>query len=724
MKTYALFFVLLVAATAGAAPLSVGGSYPTAASLIPGRNTCGSVTVQDNLTTVTHTPGAHTLSMTHAGISYDGTVDDSGNFLTSPRALTAGGAQYTITIDGAFTASAMSATVTLDVRQNNTTCSYAVRWQATKQGTPNSIPGEPRDGRALVVGHYAGTGADGSTNGPAASATFSFPIGLALDRSGNLVVAEGDFIVRRISRAGAVSTVAGAAGVPGYRDGSASEARFGGLHGIKVDSRGNIFVTDNPNHAVRKITPDGTVSTFVGNGTPGTADGTGTAARLNFPHDLAIDAADNLYVADVANHTIRKITPAGVMTTLAGRAGQRGNTDGRGSAALFEFPSSLAVDAGGNVWVGGNSVIRRIAPDGTVTTVAGAAGVQGTADGEALSARFNGGPEGLAFAPSGDLYISGATTIRRLDTSGRVTTVAGMTGRNGDVEGTGAAARVSLVLGMVVNSESRLFIADASTNRVLAAIPDNLTCSGSPTQLCLNANRFSVTLHARDQRSNNEGDGLPHKVNPIFGYFSIPALTGNDANPEVFVKVLDGRPVNGSFWVFYGGLTDLDYTLSVLDTVTGLSVPFVHEPGSKCGDFDIGSLPAPPGAASDDTTPKIAAAVSCAPDSLCLLNGRFRVTLHARDQRSGNEGGGVPLAGTSDIFGYFSLPALTGDANNAEVFLKILDGRTINGKFWVFYGGLTDLEYTITVVDNETGARVTFAHAPGSKCGDFNTSAF
>ena len=137
---------------------------------------------------------------------------------------------------------------------------------------------------------------------------------------------------------------------------------------------------------------------------------------------------------------------------------------------------------------------------------------------------------------------------------------------------------------------------------------------------------------------------------------------------------------------------------------------------SKCGDFETGSLPAP--------SSFVASATSCQSDSLCLLSSRFRVTLHARDQRSGREGDGVPLAGTSDLFGYFSLPSLTGDANNAEVFLKILDGRTINGKFWVFYGGLTDLEYTITVTDTETNAVVRFTHAPGSKCGDFNTSAF
>lgn len=576
---------------------------------------------------------------------------------------------------------------------------------------------------ALLVRHYAGTGVDGWLDGPARDARFSFPVGITMDRRGDLYIADGDFVVRKISRAGIVSTVAGSAGAAGYHDGTPSQARFGGLHGIATDSHGNIFVVDNPNHAVRKIASDRTVTTFAGNGTPGSNDGTGSAGRLNFPHGLAIDAQDNLYVADVANHIIRKITPDGVMTTLAGRAGVRGNSDGRGSAALFEFPSSIAVDATGNVWVGGNGLIRRIAPDATVTTVAGAAGVDGDADGVGSAARFQ-GPEGLAFSPSGDLYIASGNTIRVMDATAVVTTVAGMPGVPGDVEGKSADARLSFPLGMVVGLDSRLFFADAMNNRISAAIPDNLTCTNMTTQLCLNGNRFSVMLHARDQRSGNEGDGLPHKVNSIFGYFSLPALTGNDQNPEVFVKVVDGRPVNGSFWVFYGGLTDLDYTLTVLDTVTGLGVPFVHDPGSKCGDFDTGSLPAPSSASPQQQSASINSSATCAADALCLLENRFRVTLHARDQRSNHEGDGVPLAGSSDLFGYFSLPALTGDTNNAEVFLKIVDGRGVNGKFWVFYGGLTDLEYTITVTDTGTNNTVSFFHPPGSKCGDFNTSAF
>src|SRR5205823_3212874 len=144
--------------------------------------------------------------------------------------------------------------------------------------------------------------------------------------------------------------------------------------------------------------------------------------------------SDNLYVADVANQTVRKITPAGVMSTFAGRAGVRGNSDGRGSAALFEFPSAMATDAAGNVWVGGNGTVRRIAPDGTVTTMAGAAGVSASIDGAGLAARFLGGPEGLAFAPNGDLYIVDGATIRKMDTNRRVTTVAGMPARDGDVE--------------------------------------------------------------------------------------------------------------------------------------------------------------------------------------------------------------------------------------------------------------------------------------------------
>lgn len=690
---------------AQAQPLSVGGTYPTHAVLIAGSNTCGAVTVQDNVTTVTHSAGLHTLSLTHAGTTYDATIDDNGVFLTSLKTLNAGGAQFRIVVDGQFSATGLTATVAIQ-QTAPTSCSYMVSWTGTKQGASNTIPGTPRDGRSLLVRHFAGTGASASADGPATAAAFSFPIGITLDRKGSLFIADGDFAIRKITPGGIVSTIAGAPGIAGFRDSASGEPRFAGLHGIVVDSHGDLFVTDNPNHAVRRIAIDGTVTTLVGNGTPGSADGTGSAAQLNFPHDLAIDAQDNLYVADVANHIIRKITPAGVMTTFAGQAGQRGSIDGRGSQARFEFPSSMAVDAAGNVWVGGNGTIRRIAPDATVTTIAGVNGVSGSADGQGTAAAFQ-GPEGLQFAPDGTLYIASGSTLRKMDSEFRVTTIAGLGSVTGDAEGRGSAARLRLPLGIAVNAESRIFFADAQNNRIFSAIPDNLTCAGSPARLCLNQDRFSIML--------NGVDAVSRKVNSIYGNFA----SGND--PKVFVKVLDERPKTDRFSIVYGGLTDDAYTLTALDTTTGLAAPLVHDQNSTCGGFKTGSIPAP----QLDPVQGLgggrrrAARPPCAPDAICLFDDRLRITLRARDPQSGASGDGVPLAGSA-----FSVPALTGDPNSAEVFLRVIDQRASNGTFSIDYGGMTAFEYTITVTDTNTKLVRQFTQPAESRCGDFTTFAF
>ena len=685
-----LAIVFTLAVTAQAQQLSVGGSYPTRATLIPEGNTCGSVTVQDNVTTVAHTAGQHTLSLTHAARTYDGTIDDDGVFVTAPKMLNVGGDTYTITIEGRFDATGFTATVTLEVRQQAPppTCRYAVRWVGTKQSGTNTIPGSTREGNTLLVRHFGDTEIE--------------PIGLAIDRKGTLFVAATDFAVRKVTAAGIVSVFAGAPDSAGFRDGSAADARFAGLHGIEIDSHGNLFVTDNPNHAVRRIAPDGTVTTFVGNGAPGSADGTGTAARLNFPHDLAIDAHDNLYVADVANHIIRKITPDGVMTTFAGQAGQRGGIDGRGSAARFEFPSSMDVDAAGNVWVGGNGTIRRIAPDGTVTTIAGVNGVDGSTDGQGTAARFQ-GPEGLAFAPNGDLYISSGSTLRKMDPQFRVTTVAGVAGLTGDVEGRGSAARLQFPLGIVVNAESRVFFADIRNHRVFAAVPDNLTCTASSSRVCLGSSRFSVTL-------SREGDAVSQQVNPIFGYFA------GTNGPDVFVKAID----ENGFSFVYGGLTDGEYTLTILDTTTGIAAPLVHAQGTTCG-FETATVAVPSGTPPPATAGRKRAVrhpSKCPIDTVCLLGDRLRVTLHA------GGGDGLALPGGTDVFGAFSVPALSGDASEPEVFLKAVDERASNGTVSLLHGALTASGYTITVTDTRTKESTQFTHAAGSRCGDFTTFSF
>src|ERR1017187_5807390 len=193
------------------------------------------------------------------------------------------------------------------------------------------------------------------------------------------------------------TTFAGNSG-KGSADGTNSAARFAHDDGVKVDSAGNLYVADTQNYTIRKVTPAGVVTTIAGlAGTPGSADGVGSAARFNMPALVALDNTSNLYVSDFGNHTIRQISPVGtnwMVTTIAGLAGHPGSANGINSAARFNYPAGLRVDSTGNAFVAdaGNNTIRKLVHVGTnwvVTTVAGLAGVSGSTDGTGSGARFN-----------------------------------------------------------------------------------------------------------------------------------------------------------------------------------------------------------------------------------------------------------------------------------------------------------------------------------------------
>ncbi len=227
------------------------------------------------------------------------------------------------------------------------------------------------------------------------------------------------------------STLAGVAGTAGSADGAGGAARFRSPGAAATDAAGHIYLADSGNHTIRKITPAGVVTTLAGTaGSLGTADGTGGAARFRFPYGLAVDDAGNVFVADSYNHTIRKITPAGVVTTLAGSAGNAGSADGTGSAARFNLPCGLGVDAAGTLFVAdaNNHTIRKITPAGVVTTFAGSAGNIGHADGAGGSARFR-VPRGLAVDPWGNVLVTDMQnqTLRRITPGGVVSTLAGFT---------------------------------------------------------------------------------------------------------------------------------------------------------------------------------------------------------------------------------------------------------------------------------------------------------
>ncbi len=213
----------------------------------------------------------------------------------------------------------------------------------------------------------------GAANGTGTFASFYQPTGVATDTAGNVYVADfRNNLVRKITPAGLVSTLAGG-GLQGAANGTAINASFNQPTGIAVDVAGNVFIADNGNHLIRKVSPAGNVTTFAGSGLPGSANGTGTAASFNFPQGVAVDASGDVYVADYGNNMIRKISLAGAVTTLAGNGeAGAGNTP---DTVTFNKPIGLAVDAAGNVYVAdfGNNMIRKVTPAGVVTTLAGSA---------------------------------------------------------------------------------------------------------------------------------------------------------------------------------------------------------------------------------------------------------------------------------------------------------------------------------------------------------------
>ncbi len=275
----------------------------------------------------------------------------------------------------------------------------------------------------------------GSADGVGSIARFNTPNYLAVSAGGGIAIGDFGNSTLRVVVGTEVRTLAGSAGSFGFADGVGPAARFNRNGGVAYDRAGNLFVCDWDNHVIRRVTPDGTVTTFAGTpGAPGSADGTGPAAGFRNPNGLAIDAADNLYVVDWGNHTLRRITPAGVVSTLAGSPGVPGSADGIGSAARFNTPGGVAIDGAGNLYVADvfNHTLRKVSPGGEVSTLAGQPGLAGTADGTGRAARFD-TPAWITATPGGTLFVvSGAgDTVRRISPSGVVQTVVGVPGDNG-----------------------------------------------------------------------------------------------------------------------------------------------------------------------------------------------------------------------------------------------------------------------------------------------------
>lgn len=303
-----------------------------------------------------------------------------------------------------------------------------------------------------------------NTDGQGDNAKFNGPKGLALDKTGNLyVVDNGNHRIRKISPSGEVTTVAGS--TQGHNDAQGVNARFNFPAGVAVNTDGTLYVVDQNNQLIRKITAGGMVSTLAGTRSSADfADGHGTNAKFKSPEDIAIDKSGNLFVADKNNQRIRKIDKDGNVTTLAGSTD--GFNDGQGANAKFNFPSGVAVDEEGNVFVAdrSNHLIRKVDKDGNVTTVAGTVGAAGSVDGPAATSKFN-LPVRIALDAGGNLYItedSNTATIRKIDTNGEVSTL------EASIDGGGTTKTLfTKAFGLVVGDPSNsVYVSDFGSHTI------------------------------------------------------------------------------------------------------------------------------------------------------------------------------------------------------------------------------------------------------------------
>ena len=377
-------------------------------------------------------------------------------------------------------------------------------------------------------------GLGGNADGLGRAARFNGPAGVAVDSAGNIYIADRqNYVIRKITPAGLVTTLAG-------------PTQLDYPNGIAVDRLGNIYTTHLC--AILKITPDGVVTTLAGErASCYTHDGTGSDARFDFPAKIAVDNGGNLYVTETDGCTLRKVTPAGVVTTLAGLPEVPGSADGTGSAARFQYPDGVAVDSAGYIYVAdwGNSTIRKVTPTGDVTTFAGLAHAFGSNDGIGNAARFN-QASGVAVDLLGNLYVTDGynDTIRKITPAAVVTTLAGSPGQHGGADGTGNAARFFVPGGIAVDSAGTLFVVDGSWIIRVGGIPLTLSDAESLTISNMSPIRIALagepTIECRSGGTVGEQTLLFTFVRDISSVdVSVVAGIGSvSGNPSIFANQL------------------------------------------------------------------------------------------------------------------------------------------------------------------------------------------
>ena len=415
----------------------------------------------------------------------------------------------------------------------------------------------------------AGTGEYGFSGdgGPAAAARLAFPHSVAVDGAGNLYIADtGNRRIRKVDSTGTITTIAGTGEVGFSGDGGpAVEAELRNPYGVAVDSAGNVYIADTRNQRIRKVDSTGTITTIAGTGEVGFSGdgGPAAAARLAFPAGVAVDSAGNVYIADFFNNGIRKVDSTGTITTIAG-IGELGFSGDGGPAVEAELynPASVAVDSAGNVYIADtwNRRIRKVDSTGTIITIAGTGEFGFSGDGgQAVEAELR-NPYGVAVDSAGNVYIAdtGNQRIRKVDSTGTITTIAGTGefGFSGD-GGPAAAARLAFPDGVAVDSAGNLYIADTGNRRIRKLTPGGGSTPPNPTgpAVTLPGKPPAPTVSAATPNSLTVEWMEPENTGP--------AITDYD------VQYREG----GS-----GGFTDAQHEGTALTaTLTGLSPDTVYE---------------------------------------------------------------------------------------------------------------------------------------------------